>query len=81
MAEPEKDKQETKVVPRKRRRGSRYLVLAALVMVLAAGGYYLWKYFNAYETTDDAQIDGHINAVSGRITGNVIDVRLKTSSS
>jgi membrane fusion protein (multidrug efflux system) len=35
----------------------------------------LWKYVNAYETTDDAQIDGHVNAVSGRITGNVIDVR------
>jgi membrane fusion protein (multidrug efflux system) len=38
------------------------------------GGYYLWKYFNTYETTDDAQIDGHINAISGRITGNVIEV-------
>src|SRR5262249_41760189 len=25
-------------------------------------------------TTDDAQIDGHVNAVSGRITGTVIEV-------
>jgi membrane fusion protein (multidrug efflux system) len=75
MAEPEKDKQETKIVPRKRRRAARYLVIVAVVVVLAAGGYYLWKYLNTYETTDDAQIDGHINAISGRIAGNVIEVR------
>ena len=75
MAEPEKDKQETKIVPRKRRRAARYLVLAAVVMVLAAGGYYLWKYLDTYETTDDAQIDGHINAISGRVAGNVSEVR------
>ena len=75
MAEPEKDKQETKIVPRKRRRVARYLVFAAVVVILAAGGYYLWRYLNTYETTDDAQIDGHINAISGRIAGNVIEVR------
>jgi membrane fusion protein (multidrug efflux system) len=80
MAEPEQDKQEkakqeTKIVPRKRRRVGRHLVVIAAVLLLAAGGYYLWKYLNTYETTDDAQIDGHINAISGRIAGNVIDVR------
>jgi len=75
MAEPEKDKQETKIVPRKRRRVARYLVFAVVVGILAAGGYYLWKYLNTYETTDDAQIDGHINTISGRIAGNVIEVR------
>jgi len=46
-----------------------------VVVALVVTSYYLWKYVNAYETTDDAQIDGHINAVSGRIAGNVIDVR------
>ena len=75
MAEPEKEMQETKIVPRKRRRVARYLLFAAVVVILAAGGYYLWKYLNTYETTDDAQIDGHINAISGRIAGNVIEVR------
>jgi len=38
------------------------------------GGYLLWQHFNAYESTDDAQIDGHINAISARISGNVIQV-------
>jgi membrane fusion protein (multidrug efflux system) len=46
-----------------------------VVVALCGVGLYVWRYLSAYETTDDAQIDGHINAVSGRITGNVIDVR------
>ena len=32
------------------------------------------RYFSAYESTDDAQVDGHINAISARINGYVIDV-------
>src|SRR5580704_12418923 len=60
--------------PRKKARIGRLLVLVVVVAVLASAGYYLWKYLNTYETTDDAQIDGHINAISGRITGNVIAV-------
>ena len=53
-----------------------------LVVAVAGGGagYYLWKYFNTYESTDDAQIDGHINAISARITGNVIEFGRRTSS-
>ena len=34
---------------------------------------YAWKYFSAYESTDDAEVDGHINAISARINGNVIE--------
>jgi len=70
MAESEKDK----IVPRRRRRVARFLIPIVAVVILGVGGYYLWKYVNTYETTDDAQIDGHINAVSGRIAGNVIEV-------
>jgi membrane fusion protein, multidrug efflux system len=70
MAELGKDK----TAPRKRARIGRLLVFVVVVAVLVSAGYYLWKYLNTYETTDDAQIDGHINAISGRITGNVIAV-------
>ena len=40
-----------------------------LVAVIAAMTWYL--HAQTYESTDDAQIDGHINAVSSRIDGNV----------
>jgi membrane fusion protein (multidrug efflux system) len=69
MAELLKEKK-----PARRRKLGRILVTLAIVAVLAAGGYYLWKYLNTYETTDDAQVDGHINAVSARISGNVIEI-------
>jgi membrane fusion protein, multidrug efflux system len=64
-----------RILPPRNRKVARYLVAAVVVLVLGVVGYFVWKYMNGYETTDDAQIDGHVNAVSGRITGNVIDVR------
>lgn len=40
-------------------------------VVLIAVGILLWRYFSSYESTDDAQIDGHLNSVSARISGHV----------
>jgi membrane fusion protein, multidrug efflux system len=34
-------------------------------------GFFLWRYFNSYESTDDAQVDGHLNPVSARVGGHV----------
>ncbi|HTS26649.1 MAG TPA: HlyD family secretion protein [Bryobacteraceae bacterium] len=59
--------------PRRRRRWT----IPALIVVLIAlgvGGYLLWKYFGSYESTDDAQIDGHVDAISARINGHVSEV-------
>jgi hypothetical protein len=37
------------------------LVVGAVVLVIAAiAGVWLWNYLSSYESTDDAQIDGHI---------------------
>lgn len=41
------------------------------IVVLLVAGFFLWRYFNSYESTDDAQIDGHLNPVSARVTGHV----------
>ena len=61
--------------PRRGRRTIvRALVFLVILLVLAAGAYWAWKYFSAYESTDDAQIDGHINAISARINGYVAAV-------
>ena len=45
-----------------------------LLVVVAAGGYFLWIYLSSYESTDDAQVDGHVDAISARITGHVSNV-------
>jgi membrane fusion protein (multidrug efflux system) len=70
MAEPDKEKR----APRKSGKLVRLLVLVVIVAVVAVSGFYLWRYLNTYETTDDAQVDGHIDAVSSRISGNVTGV-------
>jgi membrane fusion protein (multidrug efflux system) len=70
MAEPTKDK----LVPRRKPRFGRLLVFVVVIVILAVAGFFLWRYLNTYETTDDAQIDGHVDAVSGRISGNVVEI-------
>jgi membrane fusion protein (multidrug efflux system) len=38
---------------------------------LLVAGFFLWRYFTSYESTDDAQIDGHLNSISARVSGHV----------
>lgn len=59
----------------KRRSLVRGIVLGA-VIVLAVAGFFVWRYMNRYEATDDAQVDGHINNVSSRISGYVLKVNV-----
>ena len=53
------------------------LVLVVIIAVLLAGAIALWRYFASYESTDDAQIDGHINSVSARVSGHVIKLNVE----
>jgi membrane fusion protein (multidrug efflux system) len=41
------------------------------IVVLLVAGFFLWRYFASYEDTDDAQIDGHLNSISARVSGHV----------
>ena len=59
--------------PRPRRRW-RIPALIVLLIVLGVGGYLLWQYFSSYESTDDAEVDGHVDAISARISGHVSEV-------
>jgi membrane fusion protein, multidrug efflux system len=61
-------------LPRRSRRSLARIIVPIVILLILVGGYFLWKHFDAYESTDDAQIDGHINAISARISGNVIQV-------
>ena len=46
------------------------LIVGGIVLLVA--GFFLWRYLGSYEGTDDAQIDGHLNAISTRVSGHVI---------
>jgi membrane fusion protein, multidrug efflux system len=46
------------------------LIVGGIVVLVA--GFFLWRYLGSYESTDDAQIDGHLNAISTRVSGHVL---------
>jgi membrane fusion protein, multidrug efflux system len=46
------------------------LIIGAIVLIVV--GFFLWRYFTSYESTDDAQVDGHLNSISPRISGHVV---------
>jgi membrane fusion protein (multidrug efflux system) len=56
-------------------RAKLWLFFAIAVVLLAA--VVLWRYFGSYESTDDAQIDGHINSVSARVSGHVVKLNVE----
>ena len=48
----------------------------ALVVLLIVG-FFVWRYLASYESTDDAQVDGHINSVSARVAGHIIKLNIE----
>src|ERR1700751_4062850 len=55
----------------------RTFIILITVVVLLVGGFFLWRYFNSYESTDDAQADVHLYPVSARISGYVVKVNVE----
>jgi len=53
------------------------LGLFFMIAVLLVAGVLLWRYFGSYESTDDAQIDGHVNSVSARVSGHVVKLNVE----
>ncbi|HET9839656.1 MAG TPA: HlyD family secretion protein [Candidatus Angelobacter sp.] len=49
-------------------------VVAVVVLLVIGAGIFFWHYYSVRESTDDAQIDGHINPISPRVTGTVLRV-------
>lgn len=59
---------------RRRPRLARGLAVAAVVVVV--GAIFAWRYFAVRESTDDAQIDGHIAPIAARVGGTVVAVNV-----
>ena len=54
---------------------TRIIVIAAAVAVI--GGVAAWWHYSGRESTDDAQIDGHIHQVAPRAAGTVLEVAVR----
>jgi membrane fusion protein, multidrug efflux system len=53
----------------------RLLLIAALIAVVV-GAIFAWRYFSSYESTDDAEVDGHLMPLSARISGYISKVNV-----
>ena len=51
--------------------------LTLIVLAIVVGVFFLWRYLTSYESTDDAQVDGHVNSVSARVSGHVIKLNVQ----
>jgi len=47
------------------------IALAIAIIVLLVAGIFIYRYLASYESTDDAQVDGHVNSISARVSGHV----------
>ncbi|MGH9494462.1 MAG: HlyD family secretion protein [Candidatus Sulfotelmatobacter sp.] len=56
--------------------GFRIAVVIAIVVLLVIG-LFAYRYFASYESTDDAQVDGHINSISARVSGHVVKLNIQ----
>jgi membrane fusion protein, multidrug efflux system len=56
-----------------------FLIVGVIVLLVA--GFFLWRYFDSYEDTDDAQIDGHLNSISARVSGHVLKLLVDDNQS
>ena len=52
------------------------VIVLVLVAILAMGGVWFWNYSQTYESTDDAQIDAHLNNISSLIEGPIVKVNV-----
>src|SRR5580692_8276867 len=59
---------------RDRPRARMFVIIGAVVVIV--GGFLAWRYFSSYESTDDAEVDGHLMPVSARIGGYVAKVNV-----
>ena len=62
-----------------KRRISRWLAIVAMLGI-AAGATAFWLESRGFETTDDAQVDGHFDSLSSRISGTVTYVNPKAEN-
>jgi membrane fusion protein (multidrug efflux system) len=61
------------------RRFSRWILLLSAVIAVSGASLW-WVHSQNYESTDDAQIEGHLDLVSSRISGTVLSINPKVEN-
>ena len=56
--------------------GFRIAIIIAAVVLLVVG-FFVYRYVTSYENTDDAEVDGHINSISTRVSGHVVKLNVE----
>ena len=62
------------LAPQSRGRWKAIVALLAIVLIIGTGGVLYWNYAQTYESTDDAEIEAHLNNVSSLIDGPITKV-------
>jgi membrane fusion protein (multidrug efflux system) len=65
------EEEEKQAPPAAAMRPRGFIIGGILLVIVIAGVVALWLHGQTYESTDDAQIDGHLNPVSARIAGTI----------
>ena len=61
------------------KRGINRFIVIGVIAVLAVAGILYYLYTQTYESTDDAQVDGHLNPIASRVDGSVTAVHFENN--
>ena len=57
--------------------GAVRLILLRVAVLVGLTGFFVWRHYSPRESTDDAQVSGHVTPVSARVGGTGVNVRVK----
>jgi membrane fusion protein (multidrug efflux system) len=60
--------------PPTRGRGRAFIIFFLFLLIAAGVGIYFWLQSRQFETTDDAEVEAHLSAISSRVDGAIIGV-------
>lgn len=66
--------QPANAAPVARGRRKAFFIFFAILLVLGAAGLLYWLHERNFESTDDAEVDAHLNPISARIDGTITNV-------
>ena len=64
----------TEPPPVTRGRGKAFIIFFLVLLIAAGVGIYFWLQSRQFESTDDAQVEAHLNSISARVDGSITRV-------